>query len=151
GTAINLFVNSPITLPLGQKGNIYDFGGTTSFVLGVGDSIVGPVYAYDRFSLFSGTNGNLLFPNIAYPYTTGPLPAIGLANDLRIQVDPSFVPEGSSNTAAADYDLTRFGVVPLDVRIEALMYAQEGSFFIIPGPWFNPNPNDTVENFLIKG
>jgi hypothetical protein len=28
------------------------------------------------------------------------------------------------------------------------MYAQEGSFFIIPGPWFNPNANDTYENFL---
>jgi hypothetical protein len=47
--------------------------------------------------------------------------------------------------------VTRIGVAPLDIRIEALMYAQEGSFFIIPGAWFNPNPNDTVENFLQKG
>jgi len=39
-------------------------------------------------------------------------------------------------------------VTPLDVRIEAVMYAQEGSFFIIPGPWFNPNPNDTYERYI---
>jgi len=46
-----------------------------------------------------------------------------------------------------DYHLSRLGIVPLDVRIEALMYAQEGSFFIIPGPWFNPNPDDTYSQF----
>jgi hypothetical protein len=28
------------------------------------------------------------------------------------------------------------------------MYAQEGSFFIIPGPWLNPNPEDTYEAYL---
>ena len=27
------------------------------------------------------------------------------------------------------------------------MYAQEGSFFIIPGPWFNPNPNDRRDRY----
>jgi hypothetical protein len=46
-----------------------------------------------------------------------------------------------------NYRLTRLGVAPLDVRIEALMYAQEGSFFVIPGPWFNPDPNDTYERY----
>ena len=49
------------------------------------------------------------------------------------------------------YDLVRFvgglplvtpssASRPLDVRVEALIYAQEGSFFLIPGPWFNPEP-----------
>jgi hypothetical protein len=28
------------------------------------------------------------------------------------------------------------------VNIQALCYAQEGSLFIIPGPWFNSNPAD---------
>ncbi len=30
----------------------------------------------------------------------------------------------------------------MDVRIEAILYAQEGSFFVLPGNWFNPNSAD---------
>ncbi len=33
---------------------------------------------------------------------------------------------------------------PLPVRIEAMIYAQNGSWFILPGPWFNENPADWV-------
>ncbi|PNA05903.1 hypothetical protein C1X93_30675, partial [Pseudomonas sp. GW456-11-11-14-LB1] len=29
-----------------------------------------------------------------------------------------------------------------NIRIEASMFAEEGSFFVIPGAWANPNPND---------
>jgi hypothetical protein len=32
--------------------------------------------------------------------------------------------------------------VPLDVTIEALIYAQNGSWFVIPGRWFNEDPGD---------
>jgi len=31
---------------------------------------------------------------------------------------------------------------PLPVRIEALIYAQNGSWFVIPGRWFNEDPDD---------
>ncbi len=31
---------------------------------------------------------------------------------------------------------------PLPVEIEALVYAQNGSWFIIPGPWFNEDPDE---------
>jgi hypothetical protein len=41
-----------------------------------------------------------------------------------------------------DYLLARSALAPFDVRIEATIFAEEGSFFVIPGPWFNPNPND---------
>ncbi len=41
------------------------------------------------------------------------------------------------------YWLSKIAVVPLDVRIEAVMYAQEKSFFIIPGEPFNNFPLDT--------
>lgn len=50
-------------------------------------------------------------------------------------------------TAGQNYLLSKFAVTPYDVRIEALCYAQEGSFFIIPGPAFNTNPNDSREAF----
>ncbi len=31
---------------------------------------------------------------------------------------------------------------PLPVRIEAMIYAQNGSWFVIPGPWFNEDPDE---------
>ncbi|MCS6923539.1 MAG: hypothetical protein NZM10_04085, partial [Fimbriimonadales bacterium] len=42
-------------------------------------------------------------------------------------------------------------IQPLDIRIEAALFAQEGCFFVIPGYWFNTDPNDTRENFLRTG
>ena len=72
--------------------------------------------------------------------------SLGAPNNLTVVYDQdSGVPE------AKNYRNSRLGIVPLDIRIEALMYAQEGSFFIIPGPWFNPDPNDTYERFIVQG
>lgn len=50
--------------------------------------------------------------------------------------------------ASNDYLIARAAMVPNDVRIEASMYAEDGSFFVIPGPWFNPNPNDRRDAYL---
>ncbi|MBV6458016.1 MAG: hypothetical protein HONBIEJF_01138 [Fimbriimonadaceae bacterium] len=47
------------------------------------------------------------------------------------------------NQQTQNYYLARAAVAPSDVRIECAMYAEEGSFFVIPGPWFNFNTNDT--------
>lgn len=46
-----------------------------------------------------------------------------------------------------DYLLARIAVAPADVRIEASIFAEDGSFFVIPGPPFNPNPNDRRDVF----
>jgi hypothetical protein len=75
----------------------------------------------------------------------GANPATGSDNLFQIeyQADPA--------VSTGDYLLTRVGVAPLDIRIEALMYAQEGSFFIVPGPWFNPDPKDNVVNYAGAG
>lgn len=43
--------------------------------------------------------------------------------------------------------LGRAAIAPFDVRIEATIYAEEGSFFVIPGHWFNSNPSDTRAEF----
>lgn len=51
-------------------------------------------------------------------------------------------PPVSSTGPANDYLLARAAIIPHDIRIEAVIYAQQGSFFVIPGEWFNPNPND---------
>ncbi len=63
----------------------------------------------------------------------------GVKNTIRPAVDPDFTATG----ATQDYLLGRMAVSPLDVRIEAVMYAQNGSFFIIPGYSVNSNPADT--------
>jgi len=34
------------------------------------------------------------------------------------------------------------GAAPLRVEIDALVYAQNGSWFILPGPWFNEDPDE---------
>ena len=31
--------------------------------------------------------------------------------------------------------------LPLPVRIEAMVYAQNGSWFVLPGPWFSEDPD----------
>ncbi|HWD37406.1 MAG TPA: hypothetical protein VG944_01035 [Fimbriimonas sp.] len=54
---------------------------------------------------------------------------------------------GLTNVPTNDYFLARAAMAPSDIRIEASIYAEEGSFFVIPGPWFNPNVNDTRENY----
>lgn len=45
-----------------------------------------------------------------------------------------------------NYLLSAFAVQPLDIRIEAIIYAQNRSFFVIPGNWFNMNPTDVPGN-----
>lgn len=57
-------------------------------------------------------------------------------NDLLIRTN------NLAGAATNDYLLSRAAIVPMDVRIEASVYAEEGSFFVIPGPAFNPNVND---------
>ncbi len=57
-------------------------------------------------------------------------------NDLTFR--PNQVGPGGTNA----WYLARAALIPHDVRIEASMFAEEGSVFVIPGPPFNPNPND---------
>jgi len=64
---------------------------------------------------------------------------------LSVSKDP-----GTENGAstAQDVALERVAVLPMDIRIEAVLYAQTGSFFVIPGDWFNTNENDNITTFL---
>lgn len=52
-----------------------------------------------------------------------------------------------SNYTPQNYALARIAVQPADIRIEAALYAEEGSFFVIPGPAYNLNPDDTRARF----
>lgn len=68
----------------------------------------------------------------------------GIRNTLRFAVDTNF----TSGSGTQDYLFSRAAIVPMDVRIEAVLYAQNGSFFIIPGYPLNTNPADTRDAAL---
>ncbi len=90
-----------------------------------------PRYEHRSFALWP-TNGQIGMYNLL---------ANGSDNYLTFQTDPKM----ATHTGNRAYLLSALAVQPMDVKIEALMYAQEGSFFVIPGPWFNSNPNDRRE------
>lgn len=88
-----------------------------------------PVYEKRSFQLFPVTGSYTLLGG-------------GVTNTLSFKTDNTISVPGKG-----DYFLSRAFVQPLDVRIEASVYAQEGSFFVIPGEWANPNPNDRRDSF----
>lgn len=55
---------------------------------------------------------------------------------------------GLGNVPMKNFLAARTAVAPFDVRIEAAMFAEEGSFFVIPGNWFNNNSQDSRRNWL---
>jgi len=88
-------------------------------------------WEHQVFKLLPVTNG-------AYVVHTNP----GVENRIAFQLDQNLV----LPVAPQDYYLSRAAIQPMDIRIEALTYAQNKSFFIIPGEWFNPDPDDTPDN-----
>jgi hypothetical protein len=47
-----------------------------------------------------------------------------------------------------DFVLERAAVLPMNIRIEATLFAQTRSFFVIPGEWFNTDTTDTLNNYV---
>lgn len=157
-TAVNMFVNPAADTGVGNSLYQWPFNinntptSTTSYPLGTRPD----------------PNTNLIVPDPASvtpyfeqktfvfdPTTTAPTYNVypGYDNLLRIQVDQT-AQAAQTNIAQGplqSYLLSAIMVAPLDIRIEAGLYAQEKSFFIIPGYSFNPDPNDTRSNFRASG
>lgn len=86
---------------------------------------------------------NLLPPTNNYAIYVQP----GWENLLRFQLDPTVsAPSGNQN-----YFFSTGAVVPNDWVVQAALYAQNGSFFVIPGHWHNTNTDDTRANFAARG
>jgi hypothetical protein len=116
-----------------------------------------PVYglgaeSWQRFGKFEATSFTLTTPGVSnfnWPF----LEHSGGEGNYRLlaQETNAFTfrpnPVGVGTTSNA-YLLGRAAIVPHDIRIEASMYAERGSFVVIPGYWFNTNPNDTRLAFL---
>ena len=109
-----------------------------------------------------GTSAWLLQNGVVHPLWN-PRPVTTVKSQWSYDATPLLFPNGPPWIAngslenwleirfhsGAPYWLARCAVAPLDVRIEAAIYAQNGSFFIIPGVWFNNNPADTRENLKL--
>jgi type II secretory pathway pseudopilin PulG len=132
-----LYLNTPWTLPDGTSHN--PVTRLLKHVWGVGDpgfnaggAGVGSLAACDVFPLLRpsstdmGTNAHLFT-------------AAGIGNLLQLGIDQTTYTRESCG-------VSRVAIQPMDIRIEAILYAQEGSFFVIPGDWFNPNPSDVPGN-----
>jgi hypothetical protein len=121
----------------------------------------GPIYgigaeSWQRYGKFEGTffpvaQSNGIggayggFPNIPNPVEHGTYQL--LAQETN---DFSFRFNDVGFNASNDYLIARAAMLPNDVRIEASVFAEEGSFFVIPSPWFNPNPNDRRDSYMAR-
>ena len=171
-TAINMFVNPALDNVFSnknapQQGNSlfqWPFNinntptSTTSYPLGTrpdpnnnnlvvpDPSSVTPYFEQKTF-VFDGNPASATFDTDTYNVYPG------YDNLLRLNVDQT-AQAAQTNIAQGplqSYLLSAIMVSPLDIRIEAGLYAQEKSFFIIPGYSFNPDPNDTRSNFRSAG
>ena len=58
-----------------------------------------------------------------------------------------FNPAATSATPDQPFQLERNAILPMDIRIEAVLYAQDKSFFVIPGTSFNSDPSDDLLSY----
>ncbi len=117
----------------------------------------GPIYGlgandWQRSPKFETVAHQLVGP-AAVPTATGDTLAFNSVHGVqsyrfqgsnRIELDTS----SFGNVPTGNMLLARTAIVPADVRIEASIFAEEGSFFVIPGDWFNPNSADTRQGYI---
>lgn len=113
------------------------FAGMPTHVWGVGD----PRFTVAGVTPGPGVGSSFIYNvfELGLPITENAndlIPGPGVPNVLQIALDQAVY-------ARSNYWLGGCAVLPMDVRIEAILYAQEGSFFVIPGNWINPDSSDT--------
>ncbi len=149
-TAINMLINPAQDNGQGITEYLWPFNATRlptyplgSNVVATADNIgVTPLFEQKTFPIDTSTATNAAASYIGYP---------GYDNLFRFQIDQSQqagAVTGISLTSLQSYLLGAVAVAPLDIRIEAGLYAQDKSFFIIPGYSFNPDKNDTRAHFI---
>lgn len=115
--------------------------------------------AWQRYPQFETSAHPLLDPTTADPATLwsgSTLTSAGSTGTYQLLVGGitntySIYPTNLGMGTTNDYVLRRAAITPHDIRIEASVYAEEGSFFVIPGRWFNQNPNDRRDTYVGLG
>ncbi len=139
---INMLINYPSNNPYDSLYLFRNTGADEDAIYALGDATLNqkePGWEYAVFPLVE--NGNI-FNNAGYTVYNAP----GVYNSVSFQLNQSMM----QTSGLLNYYISRAAVMPADIRIEALLYAQNGSFFVIPGTWFNPDPNDTRDNYLAQ-
>jgi hypothetical protein len=104
-----------------------------------------PKFESAGFPLVSDVGTGFAFPLVSMNAPQGRFQLIAQeTNDFAFRHNN--VGGGSTN----DWLLARAAIVPHDLRIEAAVFAEEGSFVVIPGNWFNPNPNDRRDVYMAR-
>lgn len=123
------------------------------------DKVVSPFYGLTKADINAMPAFETLSVPIVTPtwnYATAGIPALKAPSGntfgdhaFRIQDNSQIklMMTGFQNRASKNYELARATIVPHDIRIEAAIFAEEGSFFVIPGPPFNVNSRDTRDAF----
>lgn len=115
-----------------------------------------PVYGlgvepWQRYSRFESIGFPLVDPGFAYNFGTGQMEGGGAQGTyVLFSQDTNDMTVGHTAVGpnpTNDFLVARAALAPHDVRIEASLFAEDGSFFVIPGPPFNPNPSDRREVF----
>ena len=127
-------INNPAPAPFFDK--IYGLG-TEAFQQS-------PKFETVKFPLIVPTASTLSIPNNRFTSTFN-------TNNYEMMMQGSnglelFLTQFGTQ-ASGNYQLARAAAVPMDIRIEASIFAEEGSFFVIPGDWFNMNVNDRRDTF----
>lgn len=141
GSFINLLVNpSEFTDPFYR----FNVPGFPAIMYPLGRSTLQVYPNYEKIA----------FPLVPLPAgaSYGFAPEPGIVNLLQLQLQPiANLGDFQLPTDNTPYRISAAAIQPLDIRIEAALFAQEGSFFVIPGYWFNTDPQDTRANFEARG
>ena len=89
--------------------------------------------------------GTSTFSRTTYNFTGV---TFGLSDSQFYQLAVRRTPVPTDPTATQDFLLERAAVLPMDVKIEATLFAQTRSFFVIPGEWFNTSSDDNMGDFV---
>ncbi len=118
---------------------------------------VTPGYAESNFLSRQGQPGNFEIKSFILPQvaTGGGLPA-GMEGRFRILCGPRDDATGQAvpTQNGQPYWLSRVALLPTDgplsVKVEAVIYAYTGSWFVIPPPFFNTRPEDSRFRYLLS-
>ena len=97
---------------------------------------------YPKFESVSFPVVSLLGTSFSFPLVTMNAPQGKFQLIAQETNDLAFRHNNVGGGSTNDWLMARAAIVPHDIRIEAAAFAEEGSFVVIPGNWFNPNPND---------
>lgn len=136
---INLLVNPGTNANVGGDFYLFNLTGFPPEVYALQNRglQVYPRYERTMFTLLPPPN------NATYTLFGNP----GVENLLIARLDQSLVPPPGNR----NYYFSVAAIQPLDIKIQAVLYAQNGSFFVIPGYWLNTNPDDNRRNYQQRG